>query len=232
MNEEKRFLASYNVKDYDQPMFTVDTVTLRYVDGELQVLLTKRANLPFKGLLSLPGGFVDLTIDESISATAYRKVVDKTAVKPTYMEQLYTVGSPERDPRGWSVTTVFLAFLNEADTSQSNAGWFVVNDLRQDDMAFDHYQIVLDAIKRLRDRSTYSLVAAALLSELFTLSELQTLHEYILGKKIEKKAFRRRLDASEQLEETDQFTVGRGRPAQYYRLRPTALEYAFIRSVD
>ncbi len=236
MTTEQEFLASYNVKDFDQPLFSVDSVVFRYFESQLQVLLVKRKGFPFKGRHALPGGFVDVKNDHCLNDVALRKVRDKTGVEPTYCEQLNTHGSPDRDPRGWSATTIYLAFLRPQSTLIEDANelaiWANVSEVDSLDLAFDHLSIVNEAFKRLHDRCSYTLIGAALLGETFTLSALQSLHEHIFAHKVEKKAFRRRVEASGQLIETGEYTAGRGRPAMIYKLCETALEYSFVRAMD
>jgi ADP-ribose pyrophosphatase YjhB (NUDIX family) len=235
---EREFLKQYDKSAFEQPMFSVDNVVLTLGKGGLEVLLVKRGEHPFKDCWGLPGGFVDLDKDQSIESTALRKIKEKTGVEPDYIEQLETIGNATRDPRDWSITTVFTALIAKqrctpTDENVVLANWFAVSELSAMTLAFDHTKIIQRALKRLRDRATYSLVPCALLGEKFTLSELQKVHELILGKKLEAKVFRRRVENSGQFEETGEMTSGRGRPAAYYRLRSgtDAFNFEFIRTV-
>ncbi|RMA82693.1 NUDIX hydrolase [Umboniibacter marinipuniceus] len=233
---EREFLKQYDKTAFDQPIFSVDNVVFTVANGGLEVLLVQRAEHPFKGHWGLPGGFVDLQKDLTLDDTALRKIREKAGVEPDYIEQLETLGSSQRDPRDWSITTVFTALISKqrcvpTDENVSSANWFPVTTLSELQLAFDHLEIIERALKRLKNRATYSLVPCALLGETFTLAELQHVHELILGKKLEAKAFRRRVENSEQFEETGGMTSGRGRPAAYYRLRPGAMGFEFVRSV-
>ena len=235
MNESE-FLKQYDKSMFDQPIYSVDNVVFTAADDELQVLLVQRAEHPFKEYWGLPGGFVDLNKDATLNDTALRKIQEKAGITPDYIEQLETIGSKNRDPRDWSITTVFAALIAKqrctpTDRNVSSANWFSVAKLNDMVLAFDHLDIIQRALTRLKNRATYSLVPCALLGEAFTLAELQRVHELILGKRLEAKAFRRRVENSEQFEETGDMTSGRGRPAAYYRLKPGAMAFEFVRSV-
>jgi ADP-ribose pyrophosphatase YjhB (NUDIX family) len=80
--------------------------------GQLQVLLIKRSNFPQKDKWALPGGFVDLSKDQDLMATAHRKLVEKTGLQSPHLEQVATVGNATRDPRGWAVTALYFALID------------------------------------------------------------------------------------------------------------------------
>ena len=102
---------NYDITEYKNPLFTVDSALFTVKDGALKVLMVKRANEPFIGRWGLPGGFVDVDTDDSVSMTALRKLKEKTSVAPQYLEQLHTYSGINRDPRGFSITLVYFAFF-------------------------------------------------------------------------------------------------------------------------
>ncbi|MEK7741074.1 MAG: NUDIX hydrolase, partial [Pseudomonadota bacterium] len=111
-NSEQEFLSNYNKKDYESPLLTVDMAIFSVDAGQLQVLLIKRSNFPQKDKWALPGGFVDLSKDQDLMATAHRKLVEKTGLQSPHLEQVATVGNATRDPRGWAVTALYFALID------------------------------------------------------------------------------------------------------------------------
>ena len=107
----------YDINQFKNPLFTVDSVLFTVKEASLKVLMVKRANQPFIGYWGLPGGFVDIDIDETTDKTALRKLKEKTSVEPLYIEQLQAFWSKDRDPRGFSVTFVYFALIAEQDVS-------------------------------------------------------------------------------------------------------------------
>ncbi len=226
----------YNIHDYDVPLTTVDGVLFTVHEDQLKVLLVKRGKEPFEGKWALPGGFIDLKQDESIEACAIRKLREKTGVEPPYIEQLLSWGGPDRDPRGWSVTIAFFALVAHSACESSVASvadvkWQPVQTLKKD-LAFDHRNVIAAAHERLRQKALYSMVPAFALPDEFTLTELQSLHEVIIGTPLNKKSFRRRLESAELLEDTGKATESRGRPAKLYRAKAESKQYRFIRNLE
>jgi len=95
----------------ETPLLTVDSVLFTYHEKSLKLLLVRRSSEPEKGKWGLPGGIVDIDIDDDVEATARRKLVEKTSIEPPYLDQLETIGNRERDPRGWSVTVCYTALI-------------------------------------------------------------------------------------------------------------------------
>ena len=214
---------------FPRPLTTVDVVIFTALDEQLNVLLVKRpegAKEPFPGRWALPGGFVDMDQDRDLEACARRKLKEKTGVDTPYLEQLGSWGSATRDPRGWSATHVYFALLpHEAvqlrkGSNAAEVAWFPVsNDGVKPKLAFDHTTILAAAIERLRGKAEYTSLPAYLLPKEFTLSELQQAYEVVLGRPIEKSAFRTRVFASELVEECAGVRTGPNRPAQLYCIR-------------
>jgi len=212
--------------DYPRPTLTVDIVVFTLRENRLQVLLIQRAHDPFAGEWALPGGFVE--IDESLDAAANRELEEETGVKEAYLEQLYTYGAPDRDPRGRAISVAYYALIpadapvvKEGRSDAIQAQWFPVPELPP--LAFDHAEIASYALRRLRYKLEYSAVGFELLPETFTLSELQQTYEIILGEKLDKRNFRRRILEAGVIEPTHHRRSGDGRPARLYRYRPDAI---------
>lgn len=204
-----------------QPIIlTVDVVLLTLRQGALQVVLQKRDKEPYLGQPALPGGYVHA--DEDIdSRTAARRVLrEKLGMISPYLEQLYTFASATRDPRGWSASISYYAlvpFVTIEDQQSDRQLLLPADDLPQ--LPFDHNRIIDTAVKRLRDKSTYSALPCHLLPEFFTLSELQQTYEQILGQKLDKSAFRRKISDLDFLEATSETRKGVHRPAQLHRIK-------------
>lgn len=182
-------------KDYPKPSVTVDTVILTIKENDLKVLLVKRNIEPFKDVWAIPGGFVKL--DESLDDAAKRELEEETGVKDVYLEQLYTFGEVARDPRGRVITVTYFALVNSdkltlaASTDAAEAQWFSLKNLPR--LAFDHKKILQYALKRVRWKLEYTTAAFSLLSDKFTMSELQTIYEIIMDKKFDKRNFRKKI---------------------------------------
>ena len=236
MNEEM-YLREYDSKLFDAPLFSVDAVLFTYYEGQLKALLVERSNHPDQGKWGLPGGFVNISEDETLEDTVIRKLREKTGVKPPYIEQLYAVGNNSRDKRGWSVTVCFTALIAHQETqahidSVSDAKWVDIDGLANMDLAFDHKQIINVARERLKQKALYSIVPAYTLPETFTLSDLQQVHEALLGKALQKKSFRRRIEQADLIIDTGEKLADIGRPATLYRLKPQANRHTFIRNLE
>ena len=211
---------------FDRPLTSVDLAIFTVRDDALQVLLTQRAEEPFARAWALPGGFIDLDRDSDLEACARRKLKEKTGLATPYLEQLGSWGNRSRDPRGWSVTHVYFALLPSTDlalAAGANAAavrWSPVHDdgvgLR---LAFDHAAILAAALERLRSKVEYTSLPAYLLPEEFTLGELQRTYEIVLGRDVEKSAFRTRIRSAELVVEVPRQRTGPNRPAQLYRLK-------------
>lgn len=237
-NTEKEFLKHYNIHDYDVPLVSVDLCVFTLISGKLQVLLIERADFPHKDRWALPGGFIDLKNDKDLEATALRKLTEKTGVKAPYLEQVCTLGNNKRDPRGWSVTSLFMALIPFAPTAEfvasvRDARWWPLEQALELNLAFDHAELIKLGRERLRNKTGYSLLPAFIVNSPFTLTQLQQAFEEILGKSLDKKSFRRRLQQVDFLEEVGEGMAesGRGRSASLYRPKKGLEAHAFIRAL-
>ena len=219
-------LPGYDPNKYDRPSVTVDVVTFTLRGQDLQVLLIRRKHPPFADYWAIPGGFVQT--DESLEAAALRELEEETSVRDVYLEQLYTFGDPDRDPRTRVITVAYFALVPETALPSLRAGddaadaqwWSMYN---RPPLAFDHATILDYALTRLRYKLEYSAVGFELLPEKFTLSELQSAYEIILGEKLDRGNFRKKLHKAEAVEATRDYRDTRGRPARLYRFRDDAV---------
>lgn len=236
---ELEFLQSYNIHDFDVPLTSVDLVILTIKDEQLQVLLVQRAEHPYKGFWALPGGFINIHTDTDLDATATRKLREKTGVAAPYLEQLQGFGNRTRDPRGWSATFAYFALIasDEVQLQHGNGtdavAWFPITDQTvEPKLAFDHAMILNKAIERLRSKVEYTSLPAHLLPTEFTLSELQQVYELVLGRDVDKSAFRKRVKDGDFLEiVSGKMKYGSNRPAQFFRLRKPQQTVYFNRTM-
>ena len=279
---EEAFLKEYDSSKYEKPSVTVDVLIFtilneksgnyRKLDNKkLSLLLIKRGGHPFKGKWAIPGGFVNL--DESLEDAAKRELKEETSVENVYLEQLYTYGEVNRDPRTRVISSAYMALVNsdkieiEAGDDASDARWFnvdyklvsrtvnkekkeiidvyklvlysgdivvsseieivekyieghkerTVSIIDNSGLAFDHCKIIAYAIERLRNKIEYTDIAFNLMSEYFTLSELQQVYEIILDKELLKANFRRKLN--DYVIETNKYSERKGgyRPSKLFK---------------
>ena len=195
---------------------TVDVVILTMKNNAIQVLLVKRLNEPFKDKWAIPGGYVRLS--ENLDQAALRILKEKTNVDNIYLEQLYTFGNPLRHPNSRVITCAYFALVRANDlniTTTDDLAWHKVSDLPP--LAFDHKEIIEYSMKRTRERLELCPVAYQLLNEKFTLTEMQKAYELIMGKKLDKRNFRKKALSSNGLIELDEYTKSSSkRPARLY----------------
>lgn len=294
---ELSYLSQYNSSKYDKPSVTVDILLFtldelknedvkRLPEKELKILLIKRKDHPFIENWAVPGGFVN--INESIDDAAYRELKAETNIENIYMEQLYTWGDVNRDPRMRVISNSYMALVNKqglkekAGDDSSDLSWFSINkdlleeyktqngeivkiyilslisseksikilyniteinsfidfnkkvtykfDLKESSnskLAFDHVEILIYALERMSNKVQYTTIAFSLLSEKFTLTELQQVYELLLGRYLTKPNFRRWI--SKLVEETP-YTKKEGsyRPSKLYRLNKKLVLNGFI----
>ena len=208
---------------------TVDVVILTIHSGKLKVLLVKRANEPFRGKWSIPGGFIRLS--ENLDDAALRVLKEKTNVQNIYLEQLYTFGDLLRYPNTRVITCAYFALLRAEDIKLevsnkdevSEVQWHSVEKLPP--LAFDHKEIIEYSLKRTRERLELCPIAFQLLPKKFTLTELQQSYELILKKTLDKRNFRKKMLTSNILVETNQYSnQGSKRPAALYSFDTITLD--------
>ena len=208
---------------YPQPLVMVDTALFTIRDERLCLILTRRKEPPFEGLLALPGGFVHVQEDADTEMAARRVIRSKIGFDAPYLEQLFTFSGPARDPRGWSVSVTYYALIPLTLLDQSQAAEALPVDALPP-LPFDHPQIVARAVERLRGKATYSSLPAFLLPGEFTMNDLHRIYEQTIGARLDKASFRHKILEQDIIEEIpNRFRVGAHRPAQLYRLSSRAL---------
>lgn len=198
--EDKQFCYKY-----PHPAVTTDCVIFGFDGSNLKILLIQRGIEPYKGKWALPGGF--LKPDESAETGALRELKEETGLESAYIEQFHTYSTPDRDPRERVITISFLALVKLQDVKggddAADARWYSVHEVPQ--LAFDHDVILRDALARLRERIHFYPIGYDLLPEKFTMKELQTLYESVLGVRFDRANFAKKmlhLDILIQLDET------------------------------
>jgi len=207
--------------EYPHPAVTTDVVAFTIVHKDLQVLLIQRSQAPYQGAWALPGGFINP--DENLEHCARRELEEETGVAGVFMEQLYTFSDPDRDPRERVITTAYYALVPpdrqciRAASDAGKAGWFYLGRLPP--LAFDHADIVGTAHARLVEKLEDPAIAFRLTPEVFTLTDLQRVHESILGAPLDKRNFRKKILGLGIIEDTGlERHEGAHRPAKLYRV--------------
>jgi 8-oxo-dGTP diphosphatase len=204
-------------------LLATDMVAFTFIEKKLHVLLIKRRFDPGVGKWAIPGGFVHE--DESLDEGAIRELKEETGMnKPGYIEQLYTFGEVDRDPRARVISVAYLILLNEshklklrAATDAREVKWFPVKQLPELSFGESHSEIIEYARQRLKWKLEYTNVAFGLLPKEFTLTQMQQLYESVYNEKIDKRNFRKKVLALDMVEPIDKVTQDLGRPAQLYK---------------
>lgn len=233
----EEYLDWYRKQDsnrYAKPCYTVDMIALAYQEGQIFCPLIQRKSHPFRGSYALPSGFVTPT--ETGKQAAIREVREEIGLTLSE-EMLYTLDTydnPHRDPRGWVISKTHIVYLPRSAHWEIEAGddavivrWAQLDIMRKqirlenkllasDDLAFDHYQMLQDAMERIQGLTAWNPRYLRLLGDTFTLSEATTLTNLFLEKSIQVTNFKR--DYSYCLEATNyQKTNKIGRPSTLYR---------------
>jgi 8-oxo-dGTP diphosphatase len=219
--------SGYDPSQFPAFAVTVDVVVLTMAEGLLQVLLVCRGEAPYEGAWAIPGGFKRPT--ETLDEAARRELTEETGVDAaSLLTQFGAYGDPARDPRMNVVTVAYLAVLRdvgaiEAGTDAAAAALIPVADVLNGkvDLAFDHRQIVRDAVERVRAELELKGIATAFVGTTFTLAELRAVYEAVWGVQLDAANFRRSVVA----EDGWVIPTGRrtrpgpagGRPAELYR---------------
>lgn len=236
---EKEFLARYDASQYPHPSVSVDVALLTVDEEKLKAVLIRRNEHPARGMWSLPGGFVGMK--ESLDEAAARVLETKVGLAGIFLEQLYTFGQPERDPRTRVITVAYYALVDSRVLAgerleDQNAHWVTIRVPWKGELggpvealddagkalpiAFDHAEILGLVVQRLRGKLDYAPIGFELLPPQFTLRQLQSLHETILGRTYNKDSFRRRLLSSGLIVPTGEREADVGhRPAELYRFK-------------
>lgn len=242
---EEEFLKKYNPNQYESPSVTADILIFTMdTQQQLQILLINRARHLFKGKWAIPGGFVN--IEESLEDAAARELEEETGLKDIYLEQLYTFGAVHRDVRKRVISVAYIALVParklkiKAGDDAKEAGLFTIKreenhfllfsqeknlTLTEDDLAFDHKEIIRTALERLKGKVAYTDIALELLKnkEKFSIYELQTIYEAISGGEIDisnfRRSFKKKFIDSKRVERLEEKCAEYSRkPSSYYKL--------------
>ena len=203
-------------ESYPRFHVAIDCVVFGFKDGELKILIQQRDFEPFQGAWSLMGGFV--REDEDIDAAARRICHELTGLKDVYMRQVGTYGKVDRDPGARVISIAYCVLIdidryNEQLNMMNNSYWENISTLP--DMYFDHKDMIRDALKLLQRKVSREPVGFNLLPPLFTLTQLQTLHEAILSEKMDKRNFRKRVGEMNFIEKTQMMDKTSSRRGAY-----------------
>jgi 8-oxo-dGTP diphosphatase len=215
-------------KPYIAPTLVVDSVVFTLIDGVFSVLLIKRSREPYAQMWALPGGYCP---EGETTFEALVRVDLQKDVK--YIEQLYTFDTIARDPRGHAVSVVYMACglaITPSLSAQEHVQFFPIDQLPQ--IAYDHSTIIKQAHERMKAKVMYTNAVFALLPDLFTLTQLQTAYEAILGRQLDKRNFRKKFLMLNLITGTDQKHIeGAHRPAQLFKFNQQTLQ-TLTRSFD
>jgi 8-oxo-dGTP diphosphatase len=207
-------------KKYKFAVMAVDVVIFTIKEGKLMALLIQMKKKPFAGMWAAPGGLIKGA--ESLDNAAKRLLLEKAGVKNVYLEQLYAFGEPNRDPFGRVVSVAYFALIPsrgiilKTTKDYADVRWFPVKKLPK--MAYDHKQIVETATKRLQAKLGYTNIVYSLLPKEFVLTEMQKTYEIILGKKMDKRNFRKKIFSLKLVKKTAKKQQGEAnRPANLYK---------------
>tara|TARA_Y100001935_G_scaffold193913_1_gene162021 strand:- start:39594 stop:40301 length:708 start_codon:yes stop_codon:yes gene_type:complete len=215
-------MAPERYKEYEHILVAVDCIIFGFHKNELKLLLIKRDFEPEKGKWSLMGGFLD--DDESLDEAAQRILKTLTGLHDIYLDQLHSFGDVDRDPVERTISVAYYALI-DVEThdkellKQHSASWFPIHSVPE--LIFDHEEMVLSALKRLRRKASHQPVGFELLPEKFTLPELQKLYESIYDTNLDKRNFRRRILSMDVLEKTEEKQKTNSRKGAFlYRFDP------------
>lgn len=212
--------GEYTIQPFFVSAITVDNVIFGFDGVSLRVLLVERGVEPFAGMWALPGEFV--LPEEDLDTAAARVLRELTGLEGVYLEQVASFGEPGRHPEGRVVTIAYYSLIRERPQAVVPKGWarragyFAIDELPA--IAFDHHGILMRCLQRLRERVRTRPIGFELLPEKFSLSDLQSLYESVLGEPLDKRNFRKKILAMGVVTETGELQEGVShRPAKLYR---------------
>ena len=208
-----------SLKKHAFAVIATDIVIFTVRDNVLQVLLIKMKKKPFAGKWAMPGGLI--RPNEPLLTAAKRLLREKGGISGAHLEQLYTFGRVDRDPLGRVVSVGYTALLPsyamllKTTSEYGDIAWFPIKKVPS--LAYDHNDILTTGLARLRAKLEYTTIVKNLLPKEFTLTELQHIYEVVLGKKLDKRNFRKKLLALDLLKKTGKRRGGASnRPAELY----------------
>ncbi|MFD0998034.1 NUDIX domain-containing protein [Ohtaekwangia kribbensis] len=200
---------------------SVDAVVFGYdQEQEISILLIKRKFEPFQKFWALPGGLVK--DDEALEDAVRRELKEEAGIDVNYLEQLYSFGKPDRDPRNRVVSVAYFGLVRPADyqlsaqTDAEDVAWFSIKKLPR--LAFDHKAILEMAIKRLRGKLAYEPIGFELLDKKFPFSDLEKLYQILLDRELDRRNFKKKIMSYGFLEELNEIVQKKsGRPARLFQ---------------
>jgi 8-oxo-dGTP diphosphatase len=204
-----------NYQDQEKTLLAVDCIIFGFDKKDLKILLIKRDFEPEKGNWSLMGGF--LQKDETLDDAAIRVLNHLTGLDNIYMEQLRAYSAINRDPSERTVSVSYYALINIDEyvlNENFSAKWFNINEAPN--LIFDHNIMVANAMSRLRYRASTKPIGFELLPEKFTMKQLQTLYEAILGENLDKRNFINKINALDILLKTEEKDMKSSRKGSYF----------------
>ena len=213
-------LEKINHLDYFNIAISVDCVIFGYDEKELKVLLIKSDLEEFSSLYSLLGDLIKT--DEDLEAASYRILRERTGMNDVYLEQVYTFGSIGRHPSGRVITTAYYSLVDighqKMKLNHNELHWHAVNDIKM--LAFDHLKILNTCLEKLRNQIMEVPLVFNLLSDKFSLRELQEVYEAILGVKLDRRNFRKKITIKDWLQDLNEMETNLShRPGKLYSLK-------------
>jgi 8-oxo-dGTP diphosphatase len=206
--------------DYFNIAISVDCVIFGYDSKELKVLLIKSDLEEFSGLYSLLGDLI--RPDEDLEDASYRVLKDRTGLDDVYLEQVHTFGTLGRHPSGRVITTAYYSLIDithhKLRLNHNELHWHSVKDIKK--LAFDHKLILNTCLQRLRSQVMEHPVVFNLLQDKFSLRELQEVYEAILGVKLDRRNFRKKITIKDWLQDLNEMETNLShRPGKLYALK-------------
>ncbi|MEO7393721.1 MAG: NUDIX domain-containing protein [Chitinophagaceae bacterium] len=213
-------IEKINHLDYFNIAISVDCVIFGYEERELKVLLIKSDLQEFSGLHSLLGDLIKT--DEDLEAASYRILKERTGMDDVYLEQVYTFGTIGRHPSGRVITTAYYSLIDishqKMKLNHNELNWFKVNEIKE--LAFDHLKILHTCLSRLRNQIMEMPIIFNLLPDKFSLRELQEVYEAILGIKLDRRNFRKKINIKDWLQDLNEMETNQShRPGKLYGLK-------------
>src|SRR5690348_8398821 len=214
------------VKRHARPKVAVDTVLFAIADGQVKCYLVRLRWGPAAGKWAFPGGLV--REGEMLDEAARRELRQSTGLSDCYIEQLFSFGDPNRDPKAHVVSVAYMALIDQAAAVHScsqkyrNGQWFEAS--RLPDLAYDHAEIADYAMRRLKAKLEYTNIASNLLPPSFTFAQIEELYGIVLGRRLDRRNFRRRIMAMNLLQRLALERRGNHRPAALFSFRQRSLQ--------
>ncbi len=216
------------LKQHPMPFTRIELAILSIIDDQLMVLIGRRTSEPYSGKWALPGGVLRIDLDADLDAAAQRVASERIGTPVPYLRQLTAVGSAGRDSRApWALSIAYRALI-PIDSISPQAGkrldelkWIPAEEASLDsELAFDHASLIGVALEATRSEIDRLELPFGFLPERFTLGELQACCEVLLGRRLDKSSFRRRIDERNLVEPVPgEMRTGAFRPAQLFRRR-------------